>query len=1052
MLDRIIEKSLKNRLWIFVLFGIAALAGLYFLKEIPIDAVPDITSVQVVVNTKTGALDPEQVEKTVSYPVESEMSGISGVHEVRSLSKYGLSQVVIVFKDGTNIYWARQQISERLQNVRENLPQGLSPELAPITTGLGEVLMYVVLPKADSDLAKKSLQERLVYLRTIQDLVIKRHLKANVPNIAEVDSNGGYKKEIHIDVDPRRLDQYGLSIEELVHKLETLGESFGGGYIEHKGKQIIVRTLGSVTTLDQIRERTIKVDVGGRLIPLEKVAHVREDFVQRLGAATYDGEETVLGTVLMLSGANSRQVALDSEKALREMDLPNDVEVKPLYSRRFLVEATIKTVAKNLAEGAGLVIVILLLILGNFRAAIMVSLAIPLSMLFAATGMRNFGISANLMSLGAIDFGLLVDASVVIIENVLRQMEEKRSELGKKERYSLVLDSVKEVAVPVTLGLLLIMAVYVPILALEGIEGKIFKPMAQTVLMALGSSLLVALLLMPAMAFLVLRKPKDHGKGSRIFTFCRNAYEPLLKWSIHHRTAILIPVGIVSILALFSYFRLGAEFMPPLDEGDMVVNLTRDSSISLSESINLQKQSEKVIASFNEVEFVFARLGTPESATDPMGVHLADTFIVLKKDRKHWGKTKGGQIRNKDDLFKAMREAIEEKVPGQEVTQSQPIEMRFNEILEGSRADVSLRIYGKDLEVLLGLLEKSRDLIEKIPGASEVELDALTALRKSPVMNVRLNDKMIARYGVEIGEVNSILESAMGGKQVGSFYEYQWRFPIVVRLTEEYRDNPQELANLPVGLPEKGTVPLSTLATLEEKEQVTTIAHQHGVRYAAVAINLAGRDTASFVAEAKQKLAENLKLPEGYTLSWGGQFKNLEQARARLKIIVPLILVAIFFVLLKNFGSVRQAILIYTSIPFAVTGGIFSLYIRGIHFSISAAVGFIALIGIAILNAMVLVTFFNQLREKNVPLEEAVTQGALARLRPVLMTALVASLGFLPMAFNTGMGAEVQRPLATVVIGGLLTSTALTLLVVPTLYLWIERHAHKKKDSGGIEI
>jgi len=1047
-----IEKSLKNRLWIFVLFGIGALAGLYFLREIPIDAVPDITSVQVVVNTKTGALDPEQVEKTVSYPVESEMSGISGVHEVRSLSKYGLSQVVIVFKDGTNIYWARQQISERLQNVRESLPQGLSPELAPITTGLGEVLMYAVLPKADSELARKSLQERLLYLRTIQDLVIKRHLKANVPNIAEVDSNGGYKKEIHIDVDPHRLDQYGLSIEDLVHKLETLGESFGGGYIEYEGKQIIVRTQSAVSTLEQIRKITIKLDVGGRPIALEKVAHVREDFVQRLGAATYDGEETVLGTVLMLSGANSRQVALDSEKSLKEMDLPDDVEVKPLYSRRYLVEATIKTVAKNLADGAGLVIIVLLLILGNLRAALMVSLAIPLSMLFAASGMRYFGISANLMSLGAIDFGLLVDASVVIIENVLRQMEEKRGDLSKKEQYTLILEAVKEVAVPVTMGLLLIMAVYVPILALEGIEGKIFGPMAQTVLMALGSSLLVALLLMPALAYLILRKPKDHGKGAAVFNLCRKAYAPVLNWSIHHRIAVLIPVAIMSLLAIFAYMRLGAEFMPPLDEGDMVVNLTRDSSISLSESIHLQKQSDKVIAGFSEVEHVFSRLGTPESATDPMGVHLSDTFLVLKKDRNNWGKTKEGQLRSKDDLFQAIREAIEEQVPGQEVTQSQPIEMRFNEILEGSRADVSLRIYGKDLEVLLGLLEQSRDLIEKIPGASEVELDALTALRKSPVLNVRLSHEKIARYGVEIGEVNSILESAMGGKEVGSFYEYQWRFPIVVRLLEEYRDNPKELANLPVGLPDKGTVPLSALATLEEKEQVTTISHQHGVRYAAVAINLSGRDTASFVKEAKQNLSENLKLPEGYTLSWGGQFKNLEQAKARLQIIVPLILIAIFFVLLKNFGSIRQAILIYTSIPFAVTGGVFSLYLRGIHFSISAAVGFIALIGIAILNAMVLVTFFNQLRERKVALEEAVIQGSMSRLRPVLMTALVASLGFIPMAFNTGIGAEVQKPLATVVIGGLITSTVLTLLVVPTLYLWIERHAHKKKDSGGIEI
>jgi len=1040
MLEQIVGNAFRNRLLIFILFGIAALGSSYFLSEIPIDAVPDITSVQVVINTKTGALDPEQVEKTVSYPIESEMSGLAKVIDVRSLSKYGLSQVVVIFRDDTNIYWARQQVSERLQNARENLPERLSPELAPITTGLGEVLMYVVLPKKGSALEQKSPKERLIYLRTIQDFVIVRRLKAAVQNIAEVDSTGGYKKEIHIDIDPARLEKQGLTIEELLHKVETLGESFGGGYIEYDKEQVIVRTLGSLSNLDQIRKITIKTDVGGNPVLLDEVAVIREDFMQRLGAATYNGEETVLGTILMLSGANSRQVAMDGERVLRQMELPPDVQVKILYSRQFLVESTIHTVAKNLAEGAALVIIVLLLILGNLRAALIVSLAIPLSMIFAASGMRYLGISANLMSLGAIDFGLLVDASVVIIENILRRFEERGGEkLSPHERATLVMQSVKEVILPVTTGLFLIMAVYVPILALEGIEGKVFKPMAQTVLMALGASLLVALFLMPILAYLTLRNPKGHSKGSTLFNFILKGYEPLLRWSLHHRLAILLPVVIISILSSALYFRLGADFMPSLDEGDMIINLTRRSNISLSESIRLQQLSERIIAKSKDVEHVFARLGMPESATDPMGVHLADTFVILKKE---------GRKESKDQLFQTIREELEQKVPGQEITQSQPIEMRFNEILEGSRADVSLRIYGKDLELLIDILEKSRDILKKLPGASEVELDPLTALRKSPVINVRPDNQQMARYGVELAEVNRLLEIAMGGTVVGSFYENQWRFPIVLRLMEEYRENPLELYRLPVGLKNGGTVPLKNLATIERKEQVTTIAHHQGERYAAVAINLApGTDTAGFVKEAKKLLQKKLEIPKGYALSWGGQFKNLERAQAKLQIIIPLILIVIFLALLKTFGSLKQALLVYLSIPFAMTGGVFSLFLRGIHFSVSAGVGFIALIGIAILNAMVLVTFFNQLHQKGIPLKEVVIQGALARLRPVLMTALVASLGFLPMAVNTGMGAEVQRPLATVVIGGLITSTLLTLLVVPMLYLWMEEKTRKGRTE-----
>ncbi|MEK7288340.1 MAG: CusA/CzcA family heavy metal efflux RND transporter [Elusimicrobiota bacterium] len=1035
MLGSIAEKSLRHRLMTLVFFAMLAVGGFYYIPLIPIDAVPDITSVQVVVNTKTGALDPEQIEKTVTYPIETEMSGIAGVDEVRSLSKYGLSQVVVIFKDGTNIYWARQQVSERLGAVRESLPQGAGPELAPITTGLGEVLMYVVLPKPGSKLASAEEKERLLYLRTIQDFVIRPYLRAHVPNVAEVDSNGGFKKEIHIEVDPRRLEERGLSIEDLVQKLETLGESFGGGYIQHEGKQIIVRAYGSLEDLDQIRRITVKLDVRGKPIRLGEVTQIRQDHAQRLGAATYDGNEAVLGTVLMLSGANSRQVALRAEKTLKEMELPPDVAIKILYSRRFLVEAVIKTVAKNLAEGAALVVIVLLLLLGSLRAALIVSLAIPLSMLVAAMGMKYLGISANLMSLGAIDFGLLVDASVVIIENVFRRLREKQGNLSLAEKSHLVIESCREVVIPVTLGLLLIMAAYVPILALEGIEGKIFRPMAQTVLMALGASLLVALFLMPVLAYLFLREGQGGAGETRLFAFIQKYYEPLLRWSFHHPTTVLGPVIVIAFLTLFAYKRLGADFMPALNEGDMVINLTREASIGPDESVRIQKESDKVIASFGEVKHVFSRLGTAESATDPMGIHLSDTFLILEKVGNKWPVSSGGKRKTKEELFEAIRKTLEEKTPGQEIMQSQPIEMRLNEIMEGSRADVSVRIYGKDLEVLMDLLDKSKALLQEIPGASEVELDALTALRRSPVINVRLDYEKIARLGVDIQWVNKLLETAMGGREVGSFYEQQWRFPIVVRLTENLRDNPKELANLPVGLPEKGTAPLSALATLENKDQVTTIAHEGGQRYAAVSVNLAASDTEGFVREAKRVLSKELSLPQGYRLSWGGQFKNLERAQAKLKVIVPLTLLAIFLALLWNFErNWRQALIVYLGIPFAVTGGVFSLYLRDIPLSVSAAVGFIALSGIAILNAMVLVTFFNQLRKQGFSLRESVLKGSLIRLRPVLMTALVASLGFLPMALNTGIGAEVQRPLATVVIGGLMTSTILTLLILPVLY------------------
>ncbi len=1033
---RLLEWTLKNRIGIVLFFALGAGAGLYAVSTMPVDAVPDITPVQVVVNTKTGALDPEQLEKTVSFPIETDMSGIAHVKEVRSLSKYGLSQVVVVFEDGTDIYWARQQVAERLQGVRGELPEGLSPELAAITTGLGEVAMYVVLAKPGSPIASKPAEEKLLYLRTIQDFVIAPYLKRSIKNVAEVDSTGGYKKEIHIDVHPEKLEQHGLAIEQIVERLEALGENFGGGYIQPKGKQVIVRSSGRVQTLEEIRGIPVKLDVRGKPVPLSQVADVREDYSQRFGGATYNGQETVLGTVLMLSGANSRQVALDAEQALKEAPLPPDVEVKLLYTRSYLVNATLKTVAKNLAEGAALVVAVLLLILGNVRAALFVSLAIPLSMLFGAIGMRWFGISASLMSLGAIDFGLLVDGAVVMIENALRRIEEHHGELSSERRLALILDSASEVVKPVALGLLVIMLVYVPILSLEGIEGKLYHPMAVTVLMALGASLLVAILLMPILAYIFLRAPKKHGAGETlVFRALRKIYEPVLDFSLKRRFLALAPAVILFVAAFLAYRKMGADFMPPLDEGDLIVNMTRASDIGVDASLQMQERSDKVIASFLEVEHVFSRLGTAESATDPMGVHLSDTFVVLKKDHSQWPMMENGKRRTKEELYRAIKEALERDESEQEINENQPIEMRFSEILEGSRADVTLRIYGKELPVLIELLEKAISILEEIPGAEEVEMDALTALRKSPVLSARPNYTSIARYGLNIHHVNDLLEAAMAGKEVGSFYEQQWRFPIVLRVEESHREDIDMIKSLPVGM-DGGTIPLHKVADFQTRDEVTTIAHDYSQRYAAVAVFLSGRDIASFIEDARKAIGQELKLPEGYTLSWGGQFKNLERAKKKLALIIPLILLTILLILWQAFGSFKQALLVYVTIPLAVTGGVFSLVLRDIPLSVSASVGFIALMGIAILNGMVLMTFFNQLRDKGATPLQAAREGALIRLRPVIMTALVASLGFVPMALNTGIGAEVQRPLATVVIGGLVTSTLLTLVVLPVLYSW----------------
>lgn len=1027
MLAKIVDFSLNNKLGVLLVTGVIALWCAVGVKDMAIDAVPDITNVQVVVNVKTGALDPENIELQITRPLEIDFSGIPNLIDMRSISKFGLAQVTLIFEDGTDIYWARQQVSERMQSV--DFPEGIHPELAPITTGLGEVYMYTLLVNETSPLAKLSNEEKLKNLRTIQDWTIKPHLK-RVQGVADVDSNGGFVKEIHINFLPAKMEKVGLTINQLLARLQSLGINAGGGYIQSHDEQIIVRTFPQMKNLETISNLGLGINAVGIPIKLSDVAEVRVDHSLRVGAATFAGEEAVLGTVLMRVGSNGKKVVEGVEEALKTLKLPEGVTIEPLYTRKFLVDNTIKTVSTSLIEGAALVILVLLLLLGNFKAAVIVALAIPLSMLVAVRGMSFFGVTGNLMSLGAIDFGLLVDGSVVIIETILAHLALKH----KGDKTQTVKSASEEVMGPVVSGLLLIMAVYLPILTLEGVEGKMFKPMAITVLLALGASLLVAVFVMPVLADMFIKTPhagEDHDTW--FFKKAKALFIPLFDKVLINPLKAYAGAATLFIVAMVLLTRMGSDFIPELDEGDLVLGLTRDARIGIDASVREQLKVEKIIQTFPEVKKVFARLGTPESATDPMGVNLADTFIILEKDRSKW------RFPTKQALSEALTEAINKDHPDTEVSITQPIGMRFNEMLEGSRADLSLRIIGPELKNLFEYGEKAQEIILPIKGVESIEQDPLTALRRGPVLDITPRFDQLAAYGITLFELNESVNIALAGKEIGSFVEDNIRFPIVTHLDESLRDRPSEISKIPIELPQGGTVPLSKVADVTQDEQITTIARHWGNRYSAVSINVADRDIGSLVKEAQEKIQEGLKLPEGYTLFWGGQFKNMERANAKLMVIVPLTLLAVFLILLKVFGKLAPTLLVFSSVPFAAVGGIFALYLRGIHLSVSAGVGFIALIGIALLNSLVLINVLLHDTEHS-DLLERVKSGTLSRLRPVLMTALVAGLGFLPMALNTGLGAEVQRPLATVVIGGLVSSTFLTLFLLPSAFLfWIKK-------------
>lgn len=1042
MIDKILEFALRQR--VFVLLGALALlgAGIWAALRLPIDATPDITNVQVQINTEVQGLAPEEIEKLVTFPIEMEMSGVPGMTELRSLSKTGLSQITMVFGDDADIYRARQLVSERLQNAAEDLPTGLSPKLAPITTGLSDIFYYVIDYAADAPSKPATRAEQLMELKSIHDFVVKPQLRT-VPGIAEVNASGGYEKQIVVLPRPDALLATGVTFSDLAEVVGENVDNAGGGAVQIGGEQISIRADSRVQTADEIGALPIKFrGAASKPLLVRDVADVGIGSSLRTGSSTYNGKEAVLGAALMLAGENSRIISHRVAAKLEEIrpKLPAGVTITTVYDRTDLVDRTIATVEKNLFEGAIFVVVVLLGLLGNWRAALIVSLAIPLSFLFAITGMVRFGVSGNLMSLGAVDFGLIIDGAVVMVENIVRRLGVRQHELHRtltlEERLHTVLAAAKEVGRPTFFGVFIITIVYVPILSLTGIEGKMFKPMALTVIFALVGALILALTLMPVLCSYLLRG-KITEEDNFAIRFAKRLYRPTLDVALRFRWLFVGGAVALFALSVVVFNRLGAEFVPQLDEGSYAAHMIRTTSIGLDAAITMQERSEKIIKEkFPMVTHTFSRIGTAEVATDPMGVNVADTFIFYKPFDE-WPKDEHGETPTKDEVATRMAKELAAQLPAESHLFSQPIEMRFNEILEGTRADIAVKVFGDDYAEIERIASQTREILETVPGAADVEFDALG---KAPMLEIKLRREAMTRYNVHAREVNATVETALAGTEAGVIVDGNRRYPIVVRLPENLRAAFDELKHLPLrSSHEEGVITLGQVADFVVADKVNAISREFGQRRAAIMVNLRGRDVESFVNEAKAKVDTAIKLPPGYTIEFGGQFKNLQEARARLAVIVPVALGVIFLLIFVAFGSLRQALLVYSGIPLAVTGGVFALWLRGLPFSISAGIGFIALSGVAVLNGMMLVSYFNQLREQGRSVRDATIEGALTRLRPVLMTALVASLGFLPMALAHGAGAEVQRPLATVVIGGIISATFLTLVLLPALYERFER-------------
>lgn len=1047
MIDKILEFALRQR--VIVLLGALALLGigLWSAFRLPIDAVPDITNVQVQINTSVPALAPEEIEKLITYPIEVEMGGIERLEEVRSISKFGLSQVTLIFEEGTDLYRARQLAGERLQAVLEELPPGVTPKLAPITTGLGEIYHYAVRYAKDAKEAPADPIDRLRELKLVQDYLVKPALRT-VPGVTEVNTSGGYDKQIVITPDPAKLTNLGITINEIADVIAENVSNAGGSVVEKGGESVTVRSVARVQTTEDIANLPLKFAGRAAALRVRDVATVGIGSGVRTGSATHDGEEAVLGSALMLIGQNSRIVSARVDEKIVELrgKLPPGVQIETVYDRTNLVNATIGTVEKNLFEGAVLVIAVLIALLGNWRAALIVASAIPLSMLFAMTGMVRYGVPGNLMSLGAVDFGLIVDGAVVIAENIVRMLAHRQHKLGrlltKEERLHTILTASKQVGTPTVFGVAIITIVYLPLFTLSGVEGKMFTPMAFTVVFALVGALILALTLVPVLASYFMTK-KVSEEDNFAIRFAKRLYLPALNFSLRMRWLMSGIAIAIFALSLMVFSKLGAEFIPQLDEGDLAAQMIRTTSIGLAPSLELQTAAEKLmLEKFPEVTHTFARVGTSEVATDPMGVNVGDSYILLKP-KDQWRKIDGRTI-DKDELTNLMSKELTTHFPGQSYLFSQPIELRFNELLSGSRADIAIKVFGDDYETLEKVAGEVREIVEKIPGAADVEFDAAG---KAPVLQVVLNREAMTRYNVHAEEVNKVIETAFAGVEGGVIVDGNRRFPIITRLPESARQDFAGVARLPVRTTDGGIITLGQVADVSMTESVNTISREAFQRRMAIQVNLRGRDVQSFVLEAQEKIAAGVKMPAGYFVEYGGAFKNLQAASKRLAIVVPTALAMIFLLIFMAFGSVRQALIVYTGIPLAVTGGIFALWARDLPFSISAGVGFIALSGVAVLNGVMMISFINQLREEGKTVRDAVIEGALTRLRPVLMTALVASLGFVPMALADGAGAEVQRPLATVVIGGIVTATFLTLLLLPTLYAWLEKDRPSAADA-----
>lgn len=1043
MLERIIRLSIRQRWAILAIIVLLSGVGIYNFSRLKIDAVPDITNVQVQVSTPAPGFSPLEAEQRITFPVETALAGVPGLEYTRSVSRAGLSQVTAVFKDGTDIYFARQLVNERLQGARDSLPPGVDPSMGPIATGLGEIFMYTLEAKPNAikpDGGRYTAED----LRTLHDWVVRPQLR-NVPGVTEVNSIGGYRKQYQVAPIPARLSGFGLSVTDLTEALERNNANVGAGYIERAGAQYVIRVPG-VATNERDLSSIIVAYRGGTPIRVADVADVTIGSEIRQGAATKDGQEVVLGTIFMLVGENAREVSVAVAERLKQVNesLPGGVEAVTVYDRSELVGKTIWTVEKNLAEGALLVIVVLFLLLGNIRAAFITAAVIPVTFLMTISGMVAWDLSGNLMSLGALDFGLIVDGAVIIVENCLRRLGEAQHKLGRllnrEERFDLTASASAEVVRPSLFGIAIITIVYLPIFALTGVEGKTFHPMAITVVLALTAAAILSLTLVPA-AIATFVTGRVEEKESRIMAASKRRYAPLIDWALKSRKAVM--VGALALVALsgLAATRLGSEFIPNLDEGDIALHALRIPGTSLSQAVQMQSALENRIKQFPEVSEVFAKIGTADVATDPVPPSVADTFIIMKP-RDQWPDPR----KPKATLVEEMNTAIQRDVPGSRYEFIQPIQMRFNELIAGVRSDVAIKIIGDDLEQLAAAAERVVGIVTPIDGAEDVQAEQVTGL---PFVEIVPDRQRLSQLGLNVEDVQKVVSAATAGANAGQIFEGDRRFDIVVRLPESIRQDRSVLDRLPVPLPDsgggvRGSVPLSEVATISETTGPNQISREDGKRRAVVTVNVRGRDLGSFIDEVQAKVAAGADLPEGYWIDYGGTFEQLQSASARLQIVVPLTLLLIFALLFMLFGSVRDAAIVFSGVPLALTGGVAALLVRGIPFSISAGVGFIALSGVAVLNGVVMLSFIRQLREEGLELEPAIKEGALTRLRPVLMTALVASLGFVPMAFNVGIGSEVQRPLATVVIGGILSSTLLTLVVLPALYRIVHGRKPKK--------